>query len=107
LIKSEGRKLPLECDSIAEIRKEIDAIDYSIIKLFGLRYNYVKHIVKYKDKSPESIAAVDRKKVVLKKRREWAIENGVNPEIFEEMFRNLIKHFIYEELKIVQIKPNN
>jgi len=104
LTQSEGRKLPLECENIADIRKEIDAIDYSIMKLFGLRYKYVKHIVKFKEKTPESIAAVDRQKVVIEKRREWAIENELNPDVFEEMYRNLIKHFIDEEMKIVETK---
>jgi hypothetical protein len=32
---------------------------------------------------------------------EWAVENDLDPDIFEGIFRKLIEYFITEEMKIV------
>jgi len=98
--------MPHECNNIEEARKEIDAIDYKIMKMFGLRFQYVKNVVKFKEKTPESIIAAERKKIVIEKRREWAVENNLDPDVFEGIFMNLIEYFIAEEMKIVNIKPD-
>lgn len=99
-------KKPNECNNIADVRSEIDAIDFEILKLFGLRFEYVKEVVKYKDKTADSIVAAERREAVIEQRRIWAKEHGLNPDIIEEMYRNLIKHFIAEEMKILKIEPN-
>lgn len=98
-------KCPKDCKSKAEIRAEIDAIDNEIMKLFGRRYEFVKEIVKYKEKTADAIIASKRREEVIQKRREWAEEYGLNPDVFEDIYRKLIKHFIAEEMKIVKIEP--
>jgi isochorismate pyruvate lyase len=97
-----NNKTPHDCKDIVEVRTEIDSIDYEIMKLFGLRFQYVKQVVKYKENTPKSIIAAERKKVVIEKRREWAIENGLNPDVFEKIYRVLINHFIDEEMKLAK-----
>lgn len=97
--------MPHECVNIDEVRNEIDAVDYEILKLFGLRFKYVKEVVKYKEKTAESIVANDRREAVIAKRREWALENELDPDVIEKMYRELIQHFINEEMKIVKIEP--
>lgn len=96
-------KQPSECTNITEVRDEIDSIDYEILKLLGLRFEYVKEVVKYKDKTANSIVAAERREAVIAQRRQWAIDHGLNPDIIEEMYRNLIQHFIAEEMKILKI----
>lgn len=98
-----AKKQPQFCENKTDIRNEIDAIDKEILKLLGLRFEYVKHIVKFKEKSADSIIASKRREEVISKRREWAVENGLNPDVIEKMFRNLIKYFIAEEMKIIKI----
>jgi len=95
-------KLPEECKSLEEVRDHIDAIDTEIMKLFGKRFLFVKEVVKYKNKDQESIIAADRRAAVLKRRREMAIENKLDPDVFEDIYSILIEHFIEEELKIVK-----
>jgi isochorismate pyruvate lyase len=29
----------------------------------------------------------------------WAVEKGLNPEVIEKLYRDLVTHFIEEELK--------
>jgi len=95
-------KRPSECNSLEEIREQIDAIDSQIMRLFGERFLFVKEVVKYKKSDEASIIAADRRAIVLKRRREMAIENNLNPDIFEDIYSNLIEYFIEEELKIVK-----
>ncbi len=92
---------PENCKSIEEIREEIDGIDYQIVKLFGERYEYVKEIVKFKT-DEASVIAESRQKEVIEKRREWATELGLNPDLFEEMFHTLIRYNVQKELEILK-----
>lgn len=97
-------KLPQECKSLEEVRQQIDSVDSEIMRLFGLRFKYVQEVVKYKAGDRDSIVAAKRREEVLKKRRELAELNGLNPDIFENVYKMLIDHFIEEELKIVNKK---
>jgi len=81
---------PKACKNIGEIRDSIDAIDREIIQLFAKRHEYVKEIVKFKSGDEEGIIAMDRKDLVLRQRKAWADEMGLDPEMMEELFRLLI-----------------
>ncbi len=91
-----------DCNNIEDIREAIDELDREIITLLGRRFRYVKGIVKFKDKNEQSIVASERKEAVIRSRRRLAIENGLDPDVIEELYRNLINHFIAEELKMIR-----
>ncbi len=99
-------RLPKDCKNIEDIREAIDELDNQIIKLLGNRFQYVKEIVKFKEKNEESIVAHERREAVIYSRRKLAAENGLNPDIIEEMYRKLIGHFIEEELKLIRDHGN-
>lgn len=96
-------KKPSECQNISEVRAEIDNIDNVIISLLSERFQYVKEVVKYKEKTADGIEASDRKKAVLEKRREWAEERGLDPDVIEGIYKTLIQYFINEEKKIMNL----
>jgi isochorismate pyruvate lyase len=98
-------KQPEDCENIKEIREAIDDIDREIIKLIGKRLVYVKEIVKFKRKDRDSIVARDRYIEVIENRRKLAVENGLNPDLIENIYKNLIHHFIDKEIEIA--KNNN
>lgn len=83
------------------MRNEIDNIDKVIIGLISERFQYVKEVVKYKEKTASSIEAPDRRMNMLKNRREWAIEHGLCPDVIEDMYDKLVQYFIQEEKKMV------
>lgn len=97
-------KRPEDCRDITEVRNEIDNIDIVIIKLLRERFEYVKEVVKYKDRTSSSIEASDRRAVVLNDRRKWAEEAGLDPDVIEELYSRLIQYFIEEEKKLVNLK---
>lgn len=91
-------KSPGECENMSDIRTEIDKIDRQVIQLMGRRFEYVKAASKFKT-SETGVKAPERFKAMLLQRREWAVEEGLNPDAIEKMYFDLVNHFIEEELK--------
>jgi isochorismate pyruvate lyase len=91
-------KKPEECADMGDIREEIDQIDQQIIQLLGQRFGYVKAASKFKT-SEMSVKAPERLQSMLQQRRIWASEAGINPEVIEKMYRDLVNYFIEEEMK--------
>ncbi|MCO6515096.1 MAG: chorismate mutase [Snodgrassella sp.] len=89
---------PAECHDMGDIRKEIDHIDYTVIQLLSVRFNYVKAASKFK-KSTTDVQATERFNSMLEKRQQWADELGLNGEVIRTLYADLVKYFIAEELK--------
>ena len=96
--------LPCECNSISDVRNEIDRIDMEIIKLLSERFQYIKEVVKYKTGDKESILAKERYDCVIKQRGQWAEENGLDCKVIEHVYTILLNYFIEEEMKIANQK---
>ncbi|MCU0425543.1 MAG: isochorismate lyase [Candidatus Kapabacteria bacterium] len=90
-------KTPEQCESIQDIRTEIDRRDRQIIALLGERLRYVRAASQFKT-SEASVRAVERVRNLLQDRRTWAVEEGLDPEIIEKMYRDLLNFFIEEEM---------
>lgn len=95
---------PEECNDMNDIRSEIDGIDEAIVALLGRRFQYVKSAAKFKT-SESSVRAPERFEAMLKKRREWALEQGLSPDVIEKMYRDLVNHFIHEEMQKWKQEP--
>jgi isochorismate pyruvate lyase len=91
-------KSPAECSSIEDVRAAIDTIDHQVVQALGLRSQYVKAITRFK-KTKEDVQAPARQATVIRQRRAWAVEEGLDPDIVEKIYRQLIDHFVAEELK--------
>lgn len=92
------KKLPAHCKNIEEIRTEIDTIDREIISLIGQRYHFVKAAAAFK-KSETDVQAPDRFKSMILKRREWAEEEKLDPDMVEKLYTDMVKHFIKREME--------
>jgi len=91
-------KLAATCENLQEIRQEIDAIDQTIIRLLGQRYEYVQAAAKFKT-SAQTVNAEERVKAMMQQRRVWAEEAGISPDIVEKIYTELVQYFIQEEMK--------
>ena len=90
-------KMPDECINIQEIRTEIDEIDRQVIASFAKRFAYVKAASKFKTDA-DSVKAEERFAAMLEQRRTWAQEDGLNPDVIEKLYQDLVNYFIAEEL---------
>lgn len=91
-------KTPDECENMLDIRAEIDRLDRQVIASLSQRFGYVKAASKFKT-SETSVKAPERFQAMLKQRRIWADEEGLNADAIEKMYRDLVTHFIDEEMK--------
>jgi isochorismate pyruvate lyase len=83
---------------MADIRAEIDRLDQQVIALLGQRFAYVKAASKFKT-SAANVKAPERFQAMLEQRRVWADEEGLSADAIEKMYRDLVNHFIEEEMK--------
>ncbi|UZE97498.1 isochorismate lyase [Alkalimarinus alittae] len=88
---------PENCSGMEDIRTEIDNMDRDIIAILGKRFQYVKAASKFKT-SETSVRAPERFKAMLEQRRSWALSEGLCPGAIEKMYRDLVNHFIKEEM---------
>jgi len=91
-------KNPDECANIQEVREEIDIIDREVIEALSKRFQYVIAAARFKT-SEASVRSPDRFQAMLQQRREWAQESGLNPDVVENLYRDLVNYYIEEELK--------
>lgn len=86
-----------ECSSIDDIRTEIDRIDRQIVALIGERAGYVRAAAKFKT-STADVRAAERFEAMLRQRRAWAQERGLDPDMIEKLYRGMVNHFIQQEM---------
>lgn len=92
-------KAPENCNSMAELRREIDAIDVSLIEMLARRTNYIDRAVELKPAEGLPARTVDRVAEVLRNVRENAEKAGWDPDIAETIWAELIEWSILRESK--------
>jgi len=92
-----------ECNSLEEVRNEIDKIDEYIISLFSVRHKFVEEIVRFKH-DKEAIIAQERKEQVILQRKKWAESKGLNADTFEKIYTLLVESNIKHEMELLKIK---
>lgn len=97
-IRLENRLPPNACKDMTDIRQEIDLLDQTIIGLIGKRYQYVQAAAKFKT-SAAAVRAPERFRAMLQQRRDWAEAVGLDPNVIEKLYHDLVSHFIEEEMK--------
>ena len=92
-----------ECRDMNDIRAEIDNIDHLVIQLLATRFDYVKAASQFKNNAID-VQAKERFNSMLEQRKLWADELGLNGDVIKELYANLVRYFIDEELKHLQHK---
>ena len=91
-----------DCQSMDDVRAEIDRIDKALVDLIGERFGYVDRAWQLKN-SPAEARVPWRVQQVIDKVRARAVEQNLPPELAEALWRQMIGWFIqYEEEKLRQ-----
>ena len=88
----------IECNSIEEVRNNINNIDEQIVKLIALRGEFVKQAAKFK-KDSDAVKAPKRVEEVINKVKDLAKSTSANEEVLENVYRTMINSFIKAEMK--------
>lgn len=91
-----------KCESLADARKKIDCIDNALIELLAQRQFYVDQAVRFKN-SVQDVQAPERVEQVIANVRNKANLQGVDPDLIEKIYREMIQYFIQRELK--ELRP--
>lgn len=87
----------VECQSIEQVREQIDALDRRIVQLLAERSGYVRQAARFKTDA-DAVRAPQRVEQVIAKVRALATENGAPVEVVEQVYRAMINAFIDAEL---------
>ena len=91
-----------KCESLEQVRENIDQLDQQLIDLIATRQFYVDQAVRFK-RTTEDAQSPERVQQVIDKVRQKAFEVGTDPDLVESIYREMIQHFIQRELK--EIRP--
>lgn len=85
------------CDTLKELRKEIDKVDEKIVELIAVRNDYIKQAAKFKHTINE-IKADDRIEDVLNHVRHKALTLGVSPNMVVDLYKEMIDAMVETEI---------
>ncbi len=90
-------KKVVDCESLEEVRANIDRLDRQIVALLTERGGYVKQAAKFK-KTTEDVKAPQRVEQVIANAISLSRELGANPVVVERVYREMVSAFIDAEL---------
>ena len=93
----------MKCESLEEVRANIDRIDGEIIRLVAERKKYVVQAAAFK-KDEDGVKDTARVEKVIQKVREKAELYGADQDMIEALYREMISGFINMEMKEFQGK---
>ncbi|MDQ1263551.1 MAG: isochorismate pyruvate lyase [Campylobacterota bacterium] len=86
-----------KCNSLQEVRAEIDKIDESLVDLISQRSHLVRQAAAFKN-SIEEVKAKDRVDFILQRVRQLAIKRDVSPNMISDLFRIMINEMVETEI---------
>jgi isochorismate pyruvate lyase len=86
-----------KCNSLEEVRQEIDKIDDAIVELISKRSHLVRQAASFKN-SIEEVKAEDRVDYILQKVRHSAIKADVSPNMISDLFKIMINEMVETEI---------
>lgn len=89
------------CNSLEEVRENIDRIDNEIIRLIAERGTYVVQASQFK-KDENGVKDTERVEKVISKVREKAEEYGSDSDMVEALYREMISRFVSMEMSEFQ-----
>lgn len=86
-----------ECQSLAEVRDEIDKLDDQIVELIAKRNNYIKQAARFKN-TIEEVKAPERIDAVIQRLRHKALELDLSPNLIADVYRMMIDEMVETEI---------
>ena len=93
-----------KCNTLEEVRTEIDTIDTKLVDLISERSHLIRQAANFKE-SVEEVKAEDRIEFILQRARHHAIEKGISPNLISELFTIMIDEMV--ETEIAELRNKN
>ena len=86
-----------KCNSLQEVRDEIDLLDAKLVELISQRSHLIRQAAAFKN-SVDEVKADDRIENIMQRVRQLAIEKGINPNMISELFTIMIDEMVETEI---------
>ncbi len=86
-----------KCNSLQEVRDEIDKIDTLLVDLISQRSHLIRQAAAFKN-SVDEVKAEDRIDDIMQRVRKRAIELNINPNMISELFTIMIDEMVETEI---------
>jgi len=86
-----------KCNSLEEVRVEIDKLDDKLVELISQRSHLIRQAASFKE-SVDEVKADDRVEFIMQKVRHKAIELDVSPNMISELFTIMIDEMVETEI---------
>jgi isochorismate pyruvate lyase len=87
------------CQTLSEVRQNIDRLDREIVRLIAERAKYVHEAARFKA-NPAQVEAPQRAEAVVRKAMALAAQDGLSPKVAELTYRAMIGGFIDDEKEV-------
>ena len=87
---------PLKKEKLSKIRKELDKLDDSLIRIIKKRTNLVKKVLGLKERKNQ---IVDQKRInlILRNIKKKSLKNNIDPKVTNKIWKNMIYAYIDSE----------
>ena len=86
-----------KCNSLEEVREEVDKLDDQLVELISQRSHVIRQAAAFKD-TVEDVKAQERIDFIMQRVRHRAIELGVSPNMISELFSIMINEMVETEI---------
>ena len=85
------------CNSLEEVRNEIDLVDDQLVELISQRSHYIRQAAGFKN-SVDEVKADDRVEEIMQRVRKKGIALNINPNMLSELFTIMINEMVETEI---------
>lgn len=90
-------KAPHDCATMAELRQSIDTLDRNLVEILAKRFAYIDRAAELKSATGLPARVPERVDEVLANIRAHATELGLDPDLLERFWRDMIEASIARE----------
>ncbi|MEW2915408.1 chorismate mutase [Leisingera sp. JC11] len=93
---------PEDCSSMEALRAEIDRLDIELVQLLAVRAGYIDRAVQLKQQNGWPARIPDRVEEVVMNARAAAEGEGLDPDLIERLWRQLVDWSIAREARVIR-----
>jgi len=93
---------PQDCQSMAEVRAEIDRMDRELVRMLALRAGYIDRATALKQLNGWPARIPERVEEVVMNARAAADGEGLDPDLIEDLWRQLVDWSIAREARVIR-----
>ncbi|KIC13647.1 chorismate mutase [Leisingera sp. ANG-Vp] len=93
---------PQDCQSMAEVRAEIDRMDRELVRMLAQRAGYIDRATALKQLNGWPARIPERVEEVVMNARAAADGQGLDPDLIESLWRQLVDWSIAREARVIR-----